>query len=251
MDDEHIRSIYTGANATIRAAAVYGDRQCGPDALEKYAGNPVIGAVPAHLGQTQDFRDPFVWKHEGSWYMTLSAHIVGVGGAVLLYRSANLTDWEYLHPLFVGDRARNGRNFECANFFPLGDKWVMIISVMLADAPAYTLYFLGRWENQRFITEAEGVYDAGVSYASLMHVDESGRPLIYSWLRESRSVDLQKKAGWTGVQAIPRILSLDSRNRLISRPVPEVERLRSRQHFAAGEVRRGCFSRRAGAGYRR
>ena len=204
---------------------------------EKYAGNPVIGETPAHLGQTRDFRDPFVWRHEGAWYMTISAHIVGVGGAVLLYRSDNLTDWEYLHPLFVGDRARNGRNFECANFFPLGDKWVMIISVMLVNAPAYTLYWVGRWENERFIVESEGVYDAGVSYASLMHVDESGRPLIYSWLRESRSVELQKEAGWTGVQAIPRVLSLDSRNRLISTPVPEVETLRGRgQHFAAGEL---------------
>ena len=203
----------------------------------KYAGNPVVGEAPAHLGQTRDFRDPFVFEREGSWYMTVSAHIVGVGGAVLLYRSDNLTDWEYLHPLFVGDRARNGRNFECANVFPLGDKWVMIISVMLVDAPAYTLYFIGRWESDRFIVETEGVYDAGVSYASLMHVDEGGRPLIYSWLRESRSVDLQKKAGWTGVQAIPRVLSLDSRNRLISDPVPEVERLRGgRQNFAAGEL---------------
>ena len=169
--------------------------------------------------------------------MTLSAHIVGVGGAVLLYRSDNLTDWDYLHPLFVGDRARNGRNFECANVFPLGDKWVMIISAMLADAPSYTLYFVGRWEDDRFVTEAEGVYDAGVSYASLMHLDESGRPLIYSWLREARSVDLQKRAGWTGVQAIPRVLSLDSANRLITTPVPEVERLRGRhQRFAAGEL---------------
>ena len=86
--------------------------------------------------------------------------------------------------------------------------------------------------------KAEGVYDAGVSYASLMHVDERGRPLIYSWLRESRSVpNCRREAGWTGVQAIPRVLSLDSRNRLISRPVPEVERLRGRhQHFAAGAV---------------
>lgn len=210
---------------------------------EKYAGNPVVGDVPAQLGQTRDFRDPFVFEREGSWYMTVSAHIVGVGGAVLLYRSDNLTDWEYLHPLFVGDRARNGRNFECANCFPLGDKWVMIISVMLVDAPAYTLYFVGRWENQRFIVETEGVYDAGVSYASLMHFDESGRPLIYSWLRESRSVELQKQAGWTGVQAIPRVLSLDNQNRLVSRPAPEVERLRGhQQHFAAGELGEAAFA---------
>lgn len=209
----------------------------------KYAGNPVIGEPPAHLGQTRDFRDPFVWRREGAWYMTISAHIAGVGGAVLLYRSHNLTDWEYLHPLFVGDRARHGRNFECANCFPLGDKWVMIISVMLVNAPAYTLYWVGRWENERFIVESEAVYDAGVSYASLTHLDESGRPLIYSWLRESRSVELQKEAGWTGVQAIPRVLSLDSRNRLISRPVPEVETLRGRhQHFATEELSETAIS---------
>ena len=219
---------------------------------EKHVGNPVVGAAPAHLGQSRDFRDPFVFQREGSWYMTVSAHIVGVGGAVLLYRSDNLTDWVYLHPLFVGDRARNGRNFECANCFPLGDKWVMIISVMLVDAPAYTLYFVGRWEDERFIVESEGVYDAGVSYASLMHFDERGRPLIYSWLREARSVELQKQAGWSGVQAIPRVLSLDSQNRLISSPVPEVERLRDRhQQFAAGAGSEAAIAvRRAGAGYR-
>ena len=113
----------------------------------------------------------------------------------------------------------------------------MIISAMLVDAPAYTLYFVGRWQDERFIVESEGVYDAGVSYASLMHFDERGRPLIYSWLREERSVELQKRAGWSGVQAIPRVLGLDSQNRLVSRPVPEVERLRGRhQHFTAGAV---------------
>ena len=204
---------------------------------EKYPGNPVVGTVPAEMGQTRDFRDPFVWRHDGCWYMTLSSHIVGVGGAVLLYRSENLTDWEYLHPLFVGDKPRNGRNFECANFFPLGDKWVLIISVMIADMPSYTLYFVGRWEDQRFIPEVEGVYDAGDSYASLCHEDEQGRQLIYSWIREGRGNDLQLEAGWSGVQAIPRVLTLDSRNRLVSSPVPNLEPLRGRhQHFAAGDL---------------
>ena len=237
-------AFYTGVNDDYSVQT-----QCmaiGSDDLtrwQKYAGNPVVGEAPAHLGQTRDFRDPFVWQRAGHWYMTVSAHIVGVGGAVLLYRSEDLTNWEYLHPLFVGDRARNGRNFECANCFPLGDKWVLIISTMLVDAPASTLYFVGRLEDERFIVETEGVYDAGVSYASLMHVDESGRPLIYSWLREARSVALQRQAGWSGVQAIPRLLSLDSRNRLISRPVPEAERLRGRhQHFAAGAAGEAAFA---------
>ena len=231
-------AVYTGVN---NDASV--QQQClaiGNDDLtvwQKHARNPVLGNVPDHLGQTRDFRDPFVWREGGSWYMALSSNIVGVGGAVLLYRSADLIEWEYLHPLYVGERARNGRNFECANFFPLGDKWVLIISIMWDQAPTNTIYLVGRLENQRFIPERESVYDAGYSYASLMHVDESGRPLIYSWIREGRSVPLHRAAGWSGVQAIPRILSLDSQNRLCSQPVPEVEKLRSaHHHYDAGEL---------------
>ncbi len=204
---------------------------------EKFAGNPVLADVPAHLGQTRDFRDPFVWREGETWLMTLSAHIVGVGGAALLYRSPNLVDWDYAGPLYVGERTRSGRNFECANFFPLGDKWVMLLSVMLDAAPATTLYLVGRREGDRFIPEREGVYDAGYSYASLTHFDDDGIPLIYSWIREGRSVERQKEAGWSGVQAIPRVLSLDDQNRLVSQPVPALESLRhSHQAFSASEL---------------
>ncbi len=204
---------------------------------QKYPGNPVIGEVPATLGQTRDFRDPFVWRHRGSWYLALAARIVGVGGAVLLYRSENLTDWHYLHPLYVGERGRNGYNFECPSFFQLGDKWVLIVSAQWEGATDQTLYFVGTWEDGRFVPEVEGVYDAGYSYASLCHQDESGRQLIYSWIREARSGAQQVAAGWSGLQAIPRVLWLDSRNRLCSAPVPEFEALRRAHHrFSASDL---------------
>ncbi len=234
-------AVYTGVNDDYTAQT-----QClalGNDDLtewRKHPRNPVVGDAPAHLSQTRDFRDPFVWREGGSWHMTLSSHIAGVGGAVLLYRSADLVDWEYLHPLYVGERARNGRNFECANFFRLGEKWVLIISVQWDQAPSNTIYLVGRLEEGRFIPESEGVYDTGYSYASLMHADESGRPLIYSWIREGRGVDQQRAAGWSGVQAIPRVLSLDSQNRLLSQPVPELEKLRRTRHrFAPSDIAAG------------
>ena len=237
-DDGTPVAIYTGVNDdySVQTQCIARGNQ-DLTLWQKHPGNPVISQAPAEMGQTRDFRDPFVWRHEGSWYMIVSSHIVGVGGAVLLYRSENLTDWQYLQPLYVGDKARSGRNFECANIFPLGDKWVLVISVMLADMPSYTLYFVGRWEDQRFIPEVEGVYDAGDSYASLCHEDEQGRQLIYSWIREGRGNDLQLEAGWSGVQAIPRVLTLDSKNRLVSRPVPELETLRGRhQRFGANDL---------------
>ena len=47
----------------------------------KHPGNPVLKDVPEHLGQTQDFRDPFVWQGDSCWYMLLASNIVGVGGS--------------------------------------------------------------------------------------------------------------------------------------------------------------------------
>ena len=203
----------------------------------KHSGNPMLSDIPAHCFQSRDFRDPFVWRADDGWYMTLSGHINGVGGAALLYRSDDLRDWQYLHPLFVGDSARHGHNFECVNFFPLGEKWVLIVSSMYDGAAAATLALVGRYENHRFFPESETLYDAGYSYAPLTHVDEQGRRLIWAWLREGRSRETQKSAGWSGVQAIPRVLSLDSRHRLVSHPAPEIAALRRPGfHAQAGDL---------------
>ncbi len=203
----------------------------------KHSVNPVLADIPAHCFQARDFRDPFVWRGDDGWYMILSGHINGLGGAALLYRSDELREWQYLHPLFVGDSARHGHNFECVNFFPLGEKWVLIISSMYDGGGATVLALVGRYENQRFIPESETIYDAGYAYAPLTHVDDQGRRLLWAWLREGRGTDRQRQAGWSGVQAIPRVLSLDSKHRLISHPVPEIEALRRDGfHAEAGDL---------------
>ncbi len=231
-------AIYTGVNDDYSRQV-----QClafGNDDLTrwtKHSGNPVLSEIPAHCFQARDFRDPFVWRADDQWYMTVSGHIDGVGGAALLYCSKDLRAWKYLNPLFVGDCARHGYNFECVNFFPLGDKWVMIISSMFDGGGATVLALVGRYENHRFIPENETVYDAGYGYAPLTHVDDQGRRLIWAWLREGRGVDQQRAAGWSGVQAIPRLLSLDARNRLCSEPVPELKALRRDGfHAEAGDL---------------
>lgn len=231
-------AIYTGVNDDYSRQV-----QClafGNDDLTrwtKHSGNPVLSDIPAHCFQARDFRDPFVWRADDGWYMTLSGHINGIGGAALLYRSDDLRVWQYLHPLFVGDSARHGYNFECVNVFPLGERWVMIISSMYDGGDATVLALVGRYENQRIIAESETVYDAGYGYAPLTHVDEQGRRLIWAWLREGRSREAQFNAGWSGVQAIPRVLSLDSKHRLVSHPAPEIEALRRDGfHATAGDL---------------
>lgn len=204
----------------------------------KHPGNPVVSQVPEEAGQTSDFRDPFVWRECDAWYMAVGSGIKDVGGTVFLYRSPNLVDWEFLNRLLTGDIEHNGVIWECPNLFPLGDKWVLIVSAHLKAATGIVFYFVGSYENHRFVPVYESVLDYGSMYAPLSFVDDQGRRLLIGWLRESRSEMELLKAGWSGVQSIPRVLTLDQENRLNMVPVPELESIRRKHyHFEARAIR--------------
>ena len=196
---------------------------------EKYADNPVIRDVPPESRQNRDFRDPFVWREGDMWYMALGSRIEGVGGTVFLYRSPDLVHWDYLNPLFTGDIATNGVIWECPNFFRLGDQWVLIVSSHLGNKTGIVLYFVGDYADHRFTPVYEGVLDYSYLYAPLSLQDDHGRRLLWGWLREGRTVEAQKAAGWAGVQSIPRALTLNQ-GRLVMQPVPELEAFRGKHH---------------------
>jgi beta-fructofuranosidase len=203
---------------------------------EKHPENPVIAQVPSELRQTNDFRDPFVWREGDDWYMLLASRIDGVGGTVLLYRSSDLRSWQYLHPLLTGTAERNGFTWECPNLFPLGDRWVLIVSAQyIPGLTAEVVYFVGDYRDHRFFPEVEGVLDYGAAYAPLTIQDDQGRRLLWAWLRENRKVSTQVAAGWSGVQAVPRVLTLLPDNRLGMAPAPEIEQLRH-THFHEADL---------------
>ncbi len=205
----------------------------------KKRSTPVIGDVPPETSQTSDFRDPFVWKEGDTWYMVVGSRIKDVGGVVFLYHSADLVSWEYLSPLLVGDIKRNGVIWECPNFFKLGERWVLIISSHLGNETGTVLYFVGTYENHRFSPEYEGVFDHASLYAPLSFVDDKDRRVLFGWLREPRTDDQLRRAGWSGVQAIPRVLSLDAHNRLNMAVVPELESIRGTHYPADAKVLSG------------
>lgn len=201
---------------------------------QKHANNPVIGDVPPESKQTRDFRDPFVWKEGDTWYLVLASRIDGNGGAIFLYRSKDLIDWEYLNPLLIGDRARDGICWECPNFFKIDQRWVLIVStIMGGTTPPIVRYFVGAYENFRFSPTYEGILDYGRLYAPLTTVDHHGRRLLMGWLREARPNPEIEQAGWAGVQSIPRNLSLDSYGRLAMVPVAELEQIHGEPHHWA------------------
>jgi beta-fructofuranosidase len=195
---------------------------------------PVIAAPPAGLAIT-GFRDPSLWREGNDWMLILGSGIRHQGGAILLYSSPDLRHWTYLHPLFeaaptteksVNDNSVNpvdtGEMWECPDFFPLGDKHVLLISTM-----GKVRWKVGTYTNRRFTPEKEGVVDWGAYYAAKTMLDAEGNRILWGWITETRPDADLIAAGWAGAMSLPRVLSLNSENELEMNVAPAAQQLRS------------------------
>jgi beta-fructofuranosidase len=232
--------VYTGGQCAegglLRQTQCLAMSDDGLHTWRKYPGNPVIASPPVVDGQAlahpADFRDPWVWREADGWYMAVGTWIRRAGGAVLLYRSPDLVHWEYLHPLLEGDTP--GEMWECPNFFPLGDKYVLLVS--LQPEFRYSEYYIGTYADHRFMPERRGIVDfGGYFYAPQTLLDERGRRLIWGWVQEGRSGQVQREAGWSGVMSLPRVLTLRPDGALGIAPAPELQTLR-RKHTRLGSL---------------
>ena len=213
--------IYTGVWPEVQCIARSFDNMF---SWRKYENNPVISIPP--LKNLSAFRDPFVWKEESDWFMLVGAGIKNTGGTAFLYRSKNLLDWKYLHPLCDGP----GKIWECPNFFPLGQKHILIIS--LEDGVQYAL---GDYIDHIFYPEKWNLLDLGGVkgfYAPNTMLDPTGRRIMWGWIQGGGSPGYP----WQGMLTIPRELSLGAEGVLEQRPVKELQALRNKS-FTITDVR--------------
>jgi len=243
LDQGKVAMIYTGvappandAAATLRDGVhTWRETQCLAVAQDddlrtwKKLHDPVIAAPPLGLAVT-GFRDPVVWREGDAWMLALGSGVKGSGGMILLYTSTDLRNWKYLHPLLEGSIAAtngtnpvdNGEMWECPDFFPLGDKHVVLISTM-----GKVLWKVGTYAKQRFTTEKEGVVDWGAYYAAKTQLDKDGNRILWGWIPERRpDVDLLA-AGWAGVMSLPRALWLSPANELQMEVIGAAKQLRN------------------------
>jgi beta-fructofuranosidase len=208
---------------------------------KKFAGNPVVAAPPAGL-QVTGFRDPDVWKEGETWLMAVGSGFRGKGGAVLLYESKDLRHWNYLHPLISGrmkpgavakDPVDSGEMWECPDFFPLGDKHLLIIST-----ERVVKYWLGGYTDRQLHPETTGGIDYGSYYAARTMTNTGDRRILWGWLTEGRTAEAQRAAGWSGVMSLPRELKLFG-SQVQMRPAAEVATLRGKR--LGGDAEGDCL----------
>jgi beta-fructofuranosidase len=233
--------VYTGVTKvpheqeTIRAEGLK-ETQCiatstDPDLREfKKLPAPIIAGPPPEM-QVTGFRDPFGWKSGDTWYMGVGSGFPQVGGAVLLYRSKDKLHWEYVHPLAQGiwngqsfsNPVPSGEMWECPDFFPLGDRHVLIYSTEHT-----TFCEVGTFDESelRFHSDSKGVLDHGAYYAPRSMADGNGRRILWGWLQETRPRAEATEARWSGCISLPRVLSLSDDRKLQIEVAPELEMLR-------------------------
>ena len=204
----------------------------------QYKGNPVIGV---HNGK---FGDPKAFWHEPSGQWILVAIHGAEQGCVDLFGSRDLKNWELLST-FHAPQAAPGI-WECPDLFPLdipgvskdsGDvqRWVLKVNPIFPNGgPAVTRYFVGEFDGRQFRGDPlspQMVYpDGDPIYAEVTYNDEPrGRRILVGWIRQAP----RDERSWTGMQSIPRELSLREIGghwRLCQWPIAEMQTLRRARH---------------------
>src|SRR5581483_10380815 len=116
-----------------------------------------------------------------------------------------------------------GDMWECPDFFPLGNKHVLLIYTM-----GKVRWKVGVYANQRFTPEKEGVVDWGSYYAAKTMLDREGNRILWGWIPETRPDSELISAGWAGAMSLPRVVSLNAKSELQCEVTPAAKQLRTR-----------------------
>ena len=141
--------------------------------------------------------------------------------------------------------------WECPDFFPLGDRHVLIHS---ARGKSYWQTGVLDPASMTFHPERAGLLDYGSFYAPKTQLDRHHNRILWGWIQEARPESEYSAAGWAGMMSLPRVLTLDADHSLQMAFAPEVDELRAneqrpnlkaseadaRQQLARMQIRDAC-----------
>jgi levanase/levanbiose-producing levanase len=208
----------------------------------KHAGNPVLGRGSAH------FRDPKVFRYEspaGSCWVMVA--VEAQHQQVVLYRSANLKDWEYLSTFGPANAA--GGEWECPDLFPLpvdgnpdSVKWVLVVNINPGAVAGGSggQYFVGEFDGVQFTADPDSLvppdadgatdlrrclwldwgrdYYAAVSFSNT----PENRRIMIGWMNNWDYANSLPTFPWRSGMSLAReveLATVDGLPRLVQRPL--------------------------------
>lgn len=205
----------------------------------KYEKNPVLTEKDLPEGASKvDFRDPKIWKgKDGNFYCVIGSRPADGSGQILLYRSANGFDWEFVS-ILAENKKRFGKMWECPDFFELDGKHILLTSPqdMLPEGLEYhtgngTLCIIGEMDKDTYTLKEQfnQSVDYGIDFYAMQTVEApDGRRIMIGWMQnwDTCANNRIPKGKWFGQMSLPRELSIKD-GRLIQKPIREIENLRT------------------------
>ena len=204
----------------------------------------------------QDFRDPFVWKHEDSLHMLIGAALEAGGGL----------DYLVLKPGKEGARWQRQKRFtelsyrvmdpgsviwEMPVFEQLTDSvWVLLVNPIggkvskYGDPATRAVYWTGEWTGGTFkpFTRDPKPLDLLPGHlAPTVARAPDGQLRAIGIIDERRTPRSQERAGWANMFSLPRAWRLLPDGRTLGQaPAPEIAALRDAPRMAAKSVALGA-----------
>ena len=208
--------------------------------FEKYAGNPVIPHFPPE--GSRDFRDPAVCRVGDSFYCVMaSGNPDDRMARLLLYKSLDLFNWEYLG---VMSEWAEGRWAECPSLVNNGKDFLLSVSVQPLQSRHYFQVMYGDFKEEHFTPTASAAPDKGPDqYAGQVFRDGLGRNLLITWIPGWSYKGYAEKD--VGYMSIPRELKLEN-GRITAYPVAELQYLLKDSDEAVKRTEKGFVIEREG-----
>jgi sucrose-6-phosphate hydrolase SacC (GH32 family) len=192
------------------------------DQLEQWT-KPVAIIPKEPSGQESTVRqwDPDCWLNGNTYYG------ISGGGPPHLMKSADLNEWvnlgELMHPNMPTTLGvSRDEDVSCANMFKLGNKWMLLcISHNLGCR-----YYLGDFQDEKFLPDFHAMMNwrGWEFFAPESLLTPDGRRVMWAWCKLDGNPQ-------SGVQSLPRELSLPADGVLRIKPLRELEQLRQNEKF--------------------
>lgn len=209
------------------------------------------------IGKKNQFRDPFVWKDDGIYYMMVGSGVEGQNhGGALFFTSEDMRDWEFHNYVFKSEAEEAGIHWECIQLLPVStrdgsmQKYVFFLTPQYAaaDRTVECYYWIGSFDkvSKKFVPDegfseprlmdyGYGIYTGQTGFTYLTEEDvaagktyEQGRTVLFAIAQGKEPGTMHDfYSGWAHNAALPLDLYLSADGHSLEiEPIPELNSLR-------------------------
>ncbi len=210
--------------------------------LQEWKKTEIIVDKPSEYKENE-FRDPFVFQVDGTYYMIVGSGIEGKGGTAPIFESQDALSWKYLNPFYIADIEKYpflGGVWELPVLLPLRekngtptDKVVFMVLPLRNEADVEVFYWIGEFDTdqKKFVPDDPepklmDYGDFGFTGPSGFIDPKTNRSIVFSIAQGKYGNIDTYDMGWAHNAGLPIELWLSPNNELRFGPIKELEKLR-------------------------